>query len=209
MAVAGDPYAILGVDRTASAHELKAAHRALVRRHHPDLQPPQERAEATRRVQDINVAFGMLRDPEHRARTDQLLTSAERGRDWDALVTDAGRWAGRWWRRNRGTIRKAGRTGRRAMIGAVGRAMWLIASVIGAVAGFALSSIAGRLVVPKPLFATLAGVLLGLLLGSEYGAGRARRLAGETPSTVILRVLSAAWVVAVAIGLFVDVSMQR
>jgi len=33
---ASDPYAVLGVKPGASAAEIKAAYRALVKRHHPD-----------------------------------------------------------------------------------------------------------------------------------------------------------------------------
>ncbi|MDP8969002.1 MAG: DnaJ domain-containing protein, partial [Actinomycetota bacterium] len=67
-----DAYAVLGVPSDAGQAELKARHRQLVRRHHPDLVPPEQRAEATRRVQDINVAYGLVRDPATRARYDRL-----------------------------------------------------------------------------------------------------------------------------------------
>ena len=93
-----DAYAELGVAADASQARLKAAHRALVRRHHPDLVPPAEREEATRRVQRINVAYGLVRDATARAEYDRLRQHP--GVALDRLTTAAGVWAGRWWARN-------------------------------------------------------------------------------------------------------------
>ena len=98
-----DAYAVLGVARDAPQSKLKAAHRALVRRHHPDLAPPAQQADATRRVQEINVAYGLVRDAGRRAEYDRL--TAEPGEALDRLVTAAGVWAGRWWARNRRSLR--------------------------------------------------------------------------------------------------------
>jgi hypothetical protein len=121
-----DVYAVLGVPPRASQAELKAAHRRLVRRHHPDLAAPAERPGATRRIQEVNVAYGLVRDPATRASYDRL-RRAHRARmtahgatrtaregaarwdaataaQWDAAVRAAGRWAGRWWRRHRARI---------------------------------------------------------------------------------------------------------
>jgi len=67
-----DAYAVLGVGPEATQDELRAAHRALVRRHHPDLVPPDQRPEATRRVQEINVAYGLVREPAARERYDEV-----------------------------------------------------------------------------------------------------------------------------------------
>ncbi len=112
-----DAYATLGVGPEATQAELRAAHRALVRRHHPDLVPPAQRAAATRRVQEINVAYGLVRDPAHRERYDEVwharraaaLARAVTQRvdeadqaaahRYERLVHSAGRWAGRWWQR--------------------------------------------------------------------------------------------------------------
>lgn len=98
-----DAYGVLGVAPTASYGELKAAHRALVRRFHPDLAPAEERENATQRVQQINVAYGLVRDPQRRAEYDRLRSSP--GAALDRLVTAAGVWAGRWWARNRALVR--------------------------------------------------------------------------------------------------------
>ena len=97
---------MLGVARTATQAELKAAHRALVRRHHPDLAAPEERAAATRRVQEINVAYGFVHDPQARAAYDRAIGTA--GDAMERLAETAGIWAGRWWARNAALVRRAG-----------------------------------------------------------------------------------------------------
>jgi curved DNA-binding protein CbpA len=106
---------VLGVPPTATAAQLKAAHRALVRRHHPDLAPADQRAAATRLVQEINVAYGLVRDPASRAAYDRALAGS--GAGLELLAAAAGRWAGRWWARNRTALlgneplaRRAGKT---------------------------------------------------------------------------------------------------
>lgn len=107
-----DAYEILGVDADCSQEQLKAAHRQLVRRHHPDVAPPQERGVATRRMQQINVAYALVRDPSRRARYDSLRLAqhhsappwtydSEAAAEWEEMVTAAGRWAGRFWQRHR------------------------------------------------------------------------------------------------------------
>lgn len=123
-----DAYAVLGVSPRASQHELKAAHRTLVSRHHPDLVPADERSAATRRVQEINVAYGLVRDPAARAEYDRVrrLAAARRHADrlraraddadlaaqWEELVTAAGRWAGAFMRRSGGAEGLSYRAGR-------------------------------------------------------------------------------------------------
>jgi curved DNA-binding protein CbpA len=63
-----DPYAVLGVPRTATPAEVTQAYRRLVRRLHPDTGPPAPGDEdALRRVL---AAYEVLHDPERRARYD-------------------------------------------------------------------------------------------------------------------------------------------
>ncbi len=62
-----DLYAALEVASDASAGAIRAAHRALVRRTHPDLNPDPAAVDATRR---LNVARDWLSDPARRARYD-------------------------------------------------------------------------------------------------------------------------------------------
>ena len=59
-----DFYVILGVDRTASSRDVKRAYRRLARKHHPDINPGDQEAEAFfRRVAE---AYETLIDPERR-----------------------------------------------------------------------------------------------------------------------------------------------
>ncbi|WFD04663.1 hypothetical protein MOBT1_003377 [Malassezia obtusa] len=60
-----DYYKILGVARDADERTIKKAYRRLAREHHPDKGGSQEK------MAEINEAFGVLGDPELRARFDQ------------------------------------------------------------------------------------------------------------------------------------------
>jgi len=71
-----DYYKILGVSKDANAKEIKAAYRKLARKHHPDVNPGNAKAEA--RFKEINEANAVLSDPEKRRRYDTL------GPDWAA-----------------------------------------------------------------------------------------------------------------------------
>jgi DnaJ-class molecular chaperone len=64
-----DYYKILGVPRTASADEIKKAHRKLARKHHPDLNPGNKAAED--RFKEIQEAYDVLSEPETRSKYDQ------------------------------------------------------------------------------------------------------------------------------------------
>lgn len=64
-----DYYNILGVDKKASAEDIKKAYRKLARKLHPDLNPND--AEAHKKFQQINEANEVLSDPEKRAKYDK------------------------------------------------------------------------------------------------------------------------------------------
>lgn len=70
-----DHYTILGVVRTASVLEVRAAYRKLAREHHPDANPG---AQAEIRMRQINLAWETLRDTERRTTYDRTLPSARR-----------------------------------------------------------------------------------------------------------------------------------
>ena len=63
-----DPYAVLGLTKSATAEEIKKAWRKLVRTSHPDLNPGDAKAEA--RFKAVTGANDLLRDPKTRARYD-------------------------------------------------------------------------------------------------------------------------------------------
>ena len=60
-------YSVLGVERDASAEAIKAAYRALVKRHHPDA------GGDAQRILALNAAWEVLGDRERRRRYDQQL----------------------------------------------------------------------------------------------------------------------------------------
>lgn len=66
--VTTDPYAALGLTKSATADEIKKAHRKLVRTSHPDLHPDDKGAEE--RFKAISAAYDLLKDPDTRARFD-------------------------------------------------------------------------------------------------------------------------------------------
>lgn len=63
-----DPYETLGVNRTATAAEIKDAFKKLARKFHPDLHPDDKDAEA--KFKDISTANDLLKDEEKRRRFD-------------------------------------------------------------------------------------------------------------------------------------------
>jgi DnaJ-class molecular chaperone len=65
-----DPYAVLGVARTASEDEIRKAYRKLARKFHPDVNPNDRKAEE--RFKDISFAYEVLSDKEKRARYDEF-----------------------------------------------------------------------------------------------------------------------------------------
>ncbi len=64
-----DPYATLGVSKSASDAEIRKAYRKIARTSHPDLNPDDAGAEA--RFKAAAAAYDLLKDPETRARFDR------------------------------------------------------------------------------------------------------------------------------------------
>ena len=65
-----DYYDQLGVDRSASAAELKSAYRKLAKKYHPDVNPGDAAAE--QKFKDVSEAYEVLKDDQSRAAYDQF-----------------------------------------------------------------------------------------------------------------------------------------
>lgn len=64
-----DPYAALGIARTASADEVRKAYRTMAKELHPDVRPGDRTAEE--RFKRVTAAFNLLSDPVLRGRFDR------------------------------------------------------------------------------------------------------------------------------------------
>ena len=64
-----DPYKVLGVDKKASAEDIKKAYRKLARQYHPDRNP--DNAKAEERFKEIQAAYDILGDPDKRKQYDR------------------------------------------------------------------------------------------------------------------------------------------
>ncbi|MFT4578930.1 MAG: DnaJ-class molecular chaperone [Nitrospinales bacterium] len=69
------PYEILGVSKTATEDEIKAAYRKLAKKHHPDLNPDDKKAED--KFKDISAAHDFLKDKKKRDAFDRGEIDAE------------------------------------------------------------------------------------------------------------------------------------
>lgn len=72
-----DYYQVLGVPRTASDKDIRAAYRRLARKYHPDLNPGDKSAEG--RFKELQSAYDVLSDPEKRKKYDQF------GPNWEEV----------------------------------------------------------------------------------------------------------------------------
>src|SRR5437879_12875826 len=65
-----DYYGILGVKKSSSVEEIKKAFRKLARKHHPDVNPGDKKAEE--KFKEINEAYEVLSDSTKRHKYDTL-----------------------------------------------------------------------------------------------------------------------------------------
>lgn len=77
-----DYYKILGVPKTATDKEIKAAYRKLARQHHPDVNPGNKGAED--KFKDVGEAYEVLSDADKRSKYDQY------GDQWKAVSQGGG-----------------------------------------------------------------------------------------------------------------------
>lgn len=84
---ARDPYAVLGVPKSATAQELKKAYFAMAKKFHPDVNPSPQ---AAARFRELSEAYDLLRDPPRRAEYDRGGGSSWAGRGYQQQQQDAG-----------------------------------------------------------------------------------------------------------------------
>ncbi|MBR1811251.1 MAG: molecular chaperone DnaJ [Clostridia bacterium] len=70
MAEKRDYYEVLGVEKTASADDIKKAYRKLAKQYHPDLHPDDKTAEE--KFKEINEAYEVLSDSDKKAKYDRF-----------------------------------------------------------------------------------------------------------------------------------------
>ena len=87
-----DPYEVLGVERTATAAEIRRAYRRLAKAHHPDANSDDRTAEG--RFKDIGTAYAIIGDDEQRRRYDNKEIDEQGNRRAPGGGAGAGRNAG-------------------------------------------------------------------------------------------------------------------
>jgi curved DNA-binding protein len=74
-----DYYKIMGLDRKATADDIKRAYRKLARKYHPDVS---KEANAEAKFKEVGEAYEVLKDAEKRAAYDQLGHNWQQGQEF-------------------------------------------------------------------------------------------------------------------------------
>jgi curved DNA-binding protein len=74
-----DYYEILGIERNATAEQIRKAHRKLAKKYHPDIN---KEAGSEQKYKDVNEAYEVLKDPDKRQKYDTLGANWEQGQEF-------------------------------------------------------------------------------------------------------------------------------
>ena len=88
-----DYYKVLGLEKSASADEIKKAYRKLARQYHPDVNPNNK--EANKKFQQINEANEVLSDAAKRKKYDQYGSNWKHGDAYEAAGRQQKQYGGR------------------------------------------------------------------------------------------------------------------
>ncbi|EGS19736.1 uncharacterized protein CTHT_0042190 [Thermochaetoides thermophila DSM 1495] len=72
-----DPYEVLGLERTATADQIKSAYRKAALKTHPDKVSDNKKEEAKVKFQQVAFAYAVLSDPVRRKRYDETGSTSE------------------------------------------------------------------------------------------------------------------------------------
>ncbi|OBT71891.1 hypothetical protein VF21_10551 [Pseudogymnoascus sp. 05NY08] len=72
-----NPYEVLGIEKTATANEVKSAYRKAALKNHPDKVPASEKESATKTFQTIAFAYAVLSSTTRRAHYDRTGSTSE------------------------------------------------------------------------------------------------------------------------------------